>query len=1040
MLKALEAIRSMCLKFPTQEKILIIPAFRMKGQILKYLNDSGINAVNLRVMSAGSIAMEWAEPSLIASGTKVIGYNDAADIIGEIMGRLSQEGTLEFFGNSAITPGLARTISAGVLSLKRAGIGTGAIKLDSLTHIQKKKDLGQILERYEAFLKAENYADQADVIVMALNAINSGKQECAACYVMPGVKLAWLEEQLLANLWPNNEKGQESKDFIIRAKSQSFVRAYGEYNEAKAVMRSIILNKLPLDQTLVAVTTAEPYAQLLYQLFQTYLPGEGNTNVRANLPITFGTGLPVTFTSPGKLALALLKWIKYDYKAHDLISIFASGAIKLKIQANDSNEGQEQGDGQESQKSLELEPGSSIDSIENEDDLPLGRQTIIGVIKDANLQWQRQTYAGTFAQHQRYLERKISEKEAGGESAEIYKRKQLALTWLAELLAKDIFPNIPVADEEGKIDADHLYKGIGKIIEAYKKINDVLDGDGYISILDALKGSLKSEKVSVAEAVDIMTDRIKQIKTAVENPAPGKIHIASYKTAGWTNREHVFLLGLDAGKYPGMAIEDPILLDEERLALSADWLPASSRLIEDNIEAMNRFLGAITGNLTLSYSYFDTLENRGQYPATLYSQMLEQAGLEQGLGQAGANPGQAGNDSCTLETTAEFVVPSYEEAIDENDFWVRLGITQGAQGEAGVLALMKESHPALYDLRMATDKSAQEAGRLSVNLPELIDPRCSGRIQSASSLSDYLSCRYKYLLKNVLYLKEFKEKQLDTIAWLDPLQNGSLYHEIFEAFHLKAIEDETILKDANKAATEITKLADSLIDKYEKVLPTASAYFTEKKKAEILEDCLTFAEDEALEAALAIPMMTEYRFGFDGDLALDLGEGKAIRVMGAVDRVDQYQAEDALRIVDYKTGSTYGYDILDDPAAGALNEKSLQPALYYMAMKELARRDPRLKTYSRIKEAVYYFVSRRGNYEKIKVKFSDESEEQYKEGLNSLFNQMAGGDFIQSGFGESKVLNEDFGQCKLCGYLEICRQSQFESGRNPADGEEEEAS
>jgi len=1028
MQEALDAIRSMCLKFPTQEKILIIPAFRMKGQILKYLNDQGINAVNLRVLSAGSIAMEWAEPALVAAGTKVIGYNDAADLIGEIMGRLSEEGTLEFFGNSAITPGLARTISAGVQSLKRAGIGSGAIKLDSLNHEQKKKDLGQILERYEAFLKAQNYADQADVIAMAINAINSGKQECAACYVMPGVKLAWLEEQLLANLWPNNEKGQESKDFIIRAKSQSFVRAYGEYNEAKSVMRSIILNKLPLDQTLVAVTTAEPYAQLFYQLFQTYLPGEGNTNVRANLPITFGTGLPVTFTSPGKLALALLKWIKYDYKAHDLISIFASGAINLKIQEN-----------------------ASEDAIENEDDLPLGRQTIIGVIKDANLQWQRQTYAGTFAQHQRYLERKISEKEAGGESAESYKRKQLALTWMAELLARDIFPNIPVADAEGKIDADQLYKGISKIIEAYKKINDVLDGDGYISILDALKGSLKSEKVPVAEAVDIMTDRIKQIKTAVENPAPGKIHIASYKTAGWTNREHVFLLGLDAGRYPGMAIEDPILLDEERLALSADWLPTSSRLIEYNIEAMNRFLGTITGNLTLSYSYFDTLENRGQYPATLYSQMLEQAKLDLMPGLAGVNPGQAGTEpgkagaglgqTCaSIERTAEFVVPSYDEAIDENDFWVRLGITQGAQGEAGVLAFMKETHPALYDLRMAADKSAPEAGRLSVNLPELIDPRRSGRIQSASSLSDYLSCRYKYLLKNVLYLKEFKEKQLDTIAWLDPLQNGSLYHEIFEAFHLKTIEDSSILKDANKASAEITTLANNLIDKYETILPTASAYFTEKRKAEILEDCLTFAEDEVIEAALAIPMLTEYRFGFDGELALDLGEGKAIRVMGAIDRVDQYQEEDALRIVDYKTGSTYGYDILDNPEAGALNEKSLQPALYYMAMNELARRDPRLKAYSRIKEAVYYFVSRRGNYEKIKVKFGDESEEQYKKGLNSLFDQMAEGDFIQSGFGDSKVLNEEFGQCKLCGYLEICRQSQFESGRSPADGEEEEAS
>ena len=113
----ISTIRTMCQRFPCQPKYLILLAFRMKGQVMKYINDSGINAVNLHVISAGSLAMEWAQADVLERGAKILSYNDVADLVGEILASLKASGKLEFFGDSLITPGLNRVISGCILDL-----------------------------------------------------------------------------------------------------------------------------------------------------------------------------------------------------------------------------------------------------------------------------------------------------------------------------------------------------------------------------------------------------------------------------------------------------------------------------------------------------------------------------------------------------------------------------------------------------------------------------------------------------------------------------------------------------------------------------------------------------------------------------------------------------------------------------------------------------------------------------------------------------------------------------------------------------------
>lgn len=974
--KVIERISSICEKHPFEEKYLIIPSFRMRGQVRKYLNDHGIQAINLNIVSPGSIALEWAEAEILKRGATVLSYNDVADIMGEVLANLKERELLKFLKDSMITPGLNRTISGGINELRKNRIKQGNTELSRLENQGKRDDIEQILNSYEELLKKNNYLDHADILEIALAGLTDKKKgKGAPGYILPGVRPAYLEKELLSFILGEETQEEDSESMAYRRDgwegSLEFTKAYGEYNEVKEVIRNIIVGDLSLDSCLVVTTVDEPYAQLFYQILQTYLPGPGIANARTELPITFGMGLPITFSNPGKLALAILKWVKYGYRAHDLVSIFSGGSINLKTVDDDT---------------ADVPDGSGNNAASDGAEAP-DAQTLIRIIKDSNLKWQRKTYSKTLNTHRQYLERRVFESVTDPQLKKRYEKRLSALGWLDKTLENHMFSNLPEEDEKGRIDSDLLYKGIGEIIKKFKKILGALDAGAYEAILDTFRGSLKTEPVPVAEAVDIVIDRIKQIRILVSDPEPGKLHVTNFRMAGFIERDNTFLLGLDAGRYPGRAVEDPFLLDEERKAVAKDLLPASEEIIEEKIRNMNRFLNSVRGKLRLSYSCFDNVDLREQYPSSLYIDLLETLGVH--------------------EKVAGFIVGDRVNSIDENDEWINMAADNEPFHEECINSKLSMIHPEFAFLRESINGEKACPGIISIPDPTAVDPRINRKVQSASVLSDYLNCRYKYLLKYIMYLKEYRERELDTIGWMDPLESGSLFHEILEKFHNEAIKDPGIRKDENLAIDTITGIAAETISRYEQDLPTGSAFYTAAKKEGILADCKIYAAGEVEKYELYEPLYTEYRFGSDGELVLPLNEEETIRVAGAVDRIDRFKNREELRIVDYKTGSDYSYRILDEKGAPPLNHKSLQPALYYMALKELG--------IGRVREAAYHFVNSKGDYKERIIEFYAGAEEKYKEGLRDIFDAMATGDF-QPLFDEKSI-------CRFCGYMEICVQS-----------------
>jgi len=400
--------------------------------------------------------------------------------------------------------------------------------------------------------------------------------------------------------------------------------------------------------------------------------------------------------------------------------------------------------------------------------------------------------------------------------------------------------------------------------------------------MQELKTSLIGRRVNLNEAVEIIKEHMKNIRILSDSPSPGRIHFTTYQQAAWIERSNVFLVGIGADNFPGMAMEDPLLLDNERL--SPPMLTSVDR-INKNIEIMTAFINDISGRFTCSFSYYNTVEIRECYPTTLFYRLEELC-------------------PDVKRKRVEFVLDNENGFIDEDDYWIYHGVKHGAV--AGKDEVQAEA------IEMPMWDSLEDANDLEL---------------SATSLSAYLQCKYKFFLKHIMKLKEIKRDEFDALGWLSALETGNVYHKIFEVFTSRVIENPEILQNKESAVSCILKITEEEIAAFEEELPTASVFHTKKQRIDINSNVTKFAEYEVRESAHRKAEFAELSFGKDEPIIIDLGEGRKIKAAGVIDRIDRLN-DNSTEVVDYKTGSTRLFRKLRTPQDVGIDEANVQLAWY----------------------------------------------------------------------------------------------------------------
>ncbi len=531
--------------------------------------------------------------------------------------------------------------------------------------------------------------------------------------------------------------------------------------------------------------------------------------------------------------------------------------------------------------------------------------------------------------------------------------------------------------------------------------------------------------VSLTEVRLVLGERLGELRDPPSTQLAGKLFVGSPEEARGHSFAVVFVPGLAEKLFPKKVLEDPILLDPVRAAISPALITVPERVAEERL-ALRLAVGAAERAIVLSWPRVDTERGRPRVPSFY--------GLEVVRAAEGTLPDWSALEKLALHGAASRLGwPAPErptDAIDEAEYDLAtlaqaLGKGGATGATTGAARYLLEANP---HLGRALRARARRHG-VARFLPEdgLVSPsaraaealakhRLAARPYSATALERYARCPYQFYLHSVARLspREVPER----VEGLDPLTRGSFIHEA-QFRILRSLRDQGALPlDSARLAlarAEVNRVFAEVEHEYrERLAPAIEDVFrshVDAIHADLLEWVARLAEPEAAGAAF-VPTHFELAFGLparDGhDEAsrrepLPLAAGVTLR--GSIDLVERRGR--GLRATDYKTGRN------STPARLRLGGgQTLQPALYAMALEALFPEDE-------VSGGRLYFCTTRGDWGAREVPLDEITRGGVRDVLAAIDGALADG-FLPPVPLEDRTRSE----CTRCDYLGVCGEGE----------------
>jgi ATP-dependent helicase/nuclease subunit B len=539
-------------------------------------------------------------------------------------------------------------------------------------------------------------------------------------------------------------------------------------------------------------------------------------------------------------------------------------------------------------------------------------------------------------------------------------------------------------------------------VKGYAGIGGPLDAAAASALTGGLEELQPLGELSrpLAEGLALIGDRLGELGVGGDRPRPGRLHVSSLAQAGLAGRPHTFVIGLEEGGVFPALVEDPVLLDEERAALSPALATSADRAGEALLLIVSHLAG-LGGRVCLSYSCRELRETRETFPSWLLLQALR-------LQRPGEELTYDHLDRALGEPAAA-LLSSPERALSEAGWW--LSVLRGAG--TGGRALLREAYPCLVQ-----GEAAEAARASAVYTPYdglvpraglLLDPRRSERPVSPTSLEGLAACPFRYFLERGLGVEATLEAEADPDAWLDPLTRGQLLHGLYAEI-LREMRRRGA-SDPMSYLPGLQLLGERRLEELRVLIPPPSEGVYAREAEELLRDLALFLRLEAaapgrVTVGVEIPFGSEEPqgepLGQTEPVEVDLEDGGRIRLRGRIDRIDRLP-EGGYEVVDYKTGRPYLPGGLTATFAGG---RQLQHGLYALAAGELLRPlDPR----ARVLCSSYYFPTTRGQGRRVERLQADPTA--VKRVLRDLCELLAAGTFLHTA---------DAGACKYCEFQRAC--------------------
>jgi len=428
----------------------------------------------------------------------------------------------------------------------------------------------------------------------------------------------------------------------------------------------------------------------------------------------------------------------------------------------------------------------------------------------------------------------------------------------------------------------------------------------------------------------------------------GRVFVGSIAAARGLRFRLVFVPGLVERAFPGLVRPDPLLLDDEREALSPhlrttrDAQEAERLLFKDAVDAAEE-------RIVLSYPRFDTASGRERVPSSFLLRALEASlGRRVDTGDLVrlASPGATALGRPYPDDAALAV-----DGIERD-------LALVASGEPGVARHL--GTPDSFLARSLAQEAASWQSALTAwdglvdvtTAAEAIERlRLAGQRSSASVVEGFAACPYRHFLDKGLRLRAWEEPE--RAYQIEGKDFGSLYHAVAHKLFAELKEQGRLPLDESTPdawADRIGTLVDEELVAFADAGGIVNAALLDPVRVRLRGDLEEMLRDEVESAADGF-VPEEFERGFE-NVEAPLAEGRTISFRGKIDRLDVASGARRVRVVDYKTGGHYWRR--DEEWKGG---RELQLAIYNLAAKILFPAH-------QVAEAAYYYATAKGEYKR----------------------------------------------------------------------------
>lgn len=998
----LSELSRICAENIFREKWLMAPSVRIGHQWVDRLALAGTPLLNLRIKTFKGTALDIAGPEMARRGVSLISDLGGTIFIDRILHRPRNNPT-GYFASLPPGPALSESMFSAVKALRLADLGVDRLHEKCFEVAAKGADLAFVLAEYLRELEEKKLVDYSDVLNIAVEVLtkSDGALPGDPLVLLPtDLELSRLEKDLREAFSPKNRRDLAVDDptpctphdcrtdasllrwvpapaeapKAFKDGTAAIFQAVGEPNEVREVLRRVVTSGCRLDEVEILHTDSETYVPLIFEALVRFVGDSGFDE--AGVPATFAEGIPTRYSRPGRALAGWVDWMRDGFSQATLVNMLQDGLLDLPADSE----------------------GISHTALAR-----VLRRVVIGRGRDRYMPKLSEVVAETEAEERRRAD-ESDQGTAADDGDGIGAAARALLTLVRGLL--EISPTIPASQTE-------ILSAAEKFVESFARTANQLDNYSAQALIAGIRETAQwltddSEPLSM-DPYQWLAALPEEVRVGGSGPRPGRVHVAHLMSGGHSGRKHTFVMGLDDGRFPGAGLSDPLLLDGERGALSDD-LPKASVQHGLKIVKFARLAARLRGTTTLSLSCHNLPEDRDMFPSPVVFSAYRIL--------SDNREGDQSDMMSRLSQPASFAPDDPGRSLDETEWWLATlcgrDIPNGREITTrhfphlgrGMIAIAARQSPlfTVYD------------GRIPDFPPDLSPLSPSGPVMSASGLETIGACPLRYFYRYVLRIEPPEDIVGDPTVWLDPMQFGTLLHEVFYVFMSAMIaEGRRPLYDRDMG--RLAKILDDHVQRYEQLQPPPNPSAFRRQLLRLTQAVHIFCLEEEVLCRTSRPMFLEASVGLPPQgkpgpldtlkpVELPLPSGERIRTRARIDRVDRIDdgPEPIFSIWDYKTGSTFKYESPDPFRQGRI----IQHALYVMVAAVLLRR--KVNPSARISHFGYFFPG--GRSRGVRIVRPPRDIETGRRIIENLCRTVADGSFLATNsFGDD---------CKFCDYTSVC--------------------